>query len=66
VAIIDLKKGSLKVGGKIKFKHGDNEFTQEISSLQIEHKEVEEVKAGDAFGLKVDQPTKPGTEVYSV
>lgn len=64
VAIIDLEKGSLKVGDKIKFKHGDGEFTQEIESLQIEHESVDSVKAGDSFGVKVDKATKPGTVVF--
>lgn len=64
VAIVDLEKGTLKVGDQIKFQHGEDEFTQAIDSLQIEHQAVEEVKAGDAFGLKVDKPTKPGTLVY--
>lgn len=65
VAIVDLEKGGLKVGQSIKFQHGEDEFTQTIGSLQIEHKEVEEVKAGDSFGLKVDKPTKPGTLVFT-
>lgn len=64
VAIIDLTAGSLKTGQQIKFKHGDEEFTQAVESLQVEHQPVEEVKAGDAFGLKVSQPTKPGTPVF--
>ncbi len=66
VAIVDLEKGSLKVGDNIKFKHGDNEFTQKIESLQIERTGVDSVKKGDAFGLKVSQPTKPGTLVFAV
>ncbi len=66
VAIIDLNDGSLKVGQQIKFKKGEEEFTQAIGSLQIEHKDVGEVKAGDAFGIKVDQPVEEGTAVYSV
>lgn len=64
VAIIDLKSGGLKVGAQIKFKHGDGEFTQKVESLQVDHKEVESVKKGDSFGLKVDKATKPGTQVY--
>lgn len=64
VAIVDLSEGSLKVGDSVKFKHGDDEFTQKIESLQIEHESVDEVKKGDAFGLKVDKPAKPGTLVY--
>lgn len=64
VAIIDLENGNLKVGDKIKFKKGDSEFTQSVESLQVEHDSVDSVKAGDSFGVKVNQPTKPGTEVY--
>lgn len=64
VAIVDLAEGSLKVGAAVKFKRGEEEFNQTISSLQVDHKAVDEVKAGDSFGLKVDQPTKVGTLVY--
>lgn len=65
VAIIDLEKGSLKVGDKLKFKKGDSEFTQDVESLQVEHEDVDSVKSGDSFGVKVDKPTKPGTKVYT-
>lgn len=64
VAIVDLEKGGLKIGDQVKFKHGEEEFTQKVESLQVEHKSVDEVKKGDSFGLKVDQPTKPGTQVF--
>ena len=64
VAIIDLEKGGLKVGDQIKFKKGDKEFTQKIESLQVEHDSVDSVKPGDSFGVKVDQPAKPGALVF--
>ena len=64
MAILDLAKGSLKVGQQIKFKKGDKEFTQTVESLQVDHKAVEEVKKGDPFGLKVNEPVAEGTEVY--
>lgn len=66
VAIVDLESGGLKVGDKVKFKRGDEEFTQKVESLQVDHQEVNSVKKGDSFGLKVDKPTKPGTKVYAV
>ncbi len=66
VAIIDLSSGGLKVGDEIKFKKGDEEFTQKIESLQVEHESVDSVKKGDSFGLKADKPVKVGTEVYIV
>jgi len=65
VAIIELEKGSLKVGQKIKFKQGEEEFEQEIASLEVDHKPVDGVKTGDAFGLKIDQPVKEGVLVLA-
>lgn len=64
VAIIDLSSGGLKVGDEIKFKHGDEEFSQKVESLQVDHQTVDSVKKGDSFGLKADKPTKVGTEVF--
>lgn len=66
VAIVDLATGGLKVGDEVRFKRGDEEFNQKIESLQIDHKDAESVNKGDSFGIKVDKPTKPGTEVYLV
>lgn len=66
VAIVDLKSGGIKVGQEVKFKRNDEEFTQKVESLQVEHESVDSVEKGDSFGLKVTQPTKPGTEVYLV
>lgn len=66
VAIIDLEKGTIKSGQQVKFKHGEEEFSQVLDSIQIDHQSVEEVKAGDAFGVKVSQPVKEGWLVYLV
>ena len=64
VAIVDLETGELKIGQSLKFKRGEEEFTQKIESLQVDHQNVTEVKKGDSFGLKVDQQAKPSTLVY--
>lgn len=63
VAIIKLNK-KLKLGDRIKFVKGDNAFEQIVNSMQIEHLVLEEGKAGQEIGVKVDQETKEGTMVY--
>ncbi len=63
VAIVDLD-GNLAIGDKIKIVKGEDEFEQEVKSMQVEHKQVDTAKKGDVIGLKVDQPTKEGAEVY--
>lgn len=65
VAIVELS-GKLAVGDTLKFKRGEDEFEQEVTSMQIEHKSVESAKKGDAVGIKVDQKTKEGALVYKV
>lgn len=67
VAVIKLASGSIKVGDEVKFqgKEGD-EFTQKITSMQIEHAEIDIAKKGDEFGLKVDKEVKAGTQILKV
>ena len=65
VAIIELS-APIKVGDTIKISGHDKEFNQTISSMQIEHRQIEEAKKGDVIGLKVDQPVKEKDLVYKV
>lgn len=65
VAVIKLDK-SLKVGDSVKFVHGENEFTQSIESMQLEHVQVKEGKKGHEVAVKVDKEARSGTLVYLV
>ena len=62
VAILKLS-APLKVGDRIKFEGHGADFEQEVSSMQVEHKSIEEAKAGDEVGMKTEQAVKEGTEV---
>ena len=55
------------MGDTVKFidKQG-KEFTQKVSSMQIEHATIEIAKAGDEFGLKVQKEVKNNTPVVKV
>jgi hypothetical protein len=65
VAVIKLVK-ALKVGDKVKFVHGENEFEQVVESMQLEHEQVTAGKKGQEVAVKVDKETKSGTEVHLV
>ena len=65
VAIVELS-GVLKVGDRVHIKGHSTDFEQDISSIQIEHENVEKVKKGDAIGVKVDEKVREGDEVYLV
>lgn len=65
VAVIKLA-GSLKVGDKIKVKHGETEFEETVSSMQLDHKPVEGGKKGQEIAVKFSQQAKDGSVVSKV
>jgi translation elongation factor EF-1alpha len=55
----------LSLGDWIAFGKGDELlFEQEVTSMQIEHQDVEFATRGDAVGMKVDQQVREGIDVY--
>jgi putative protease len=65
VAVVKLED-TLKVGDTIKITDGGTEFTQTIESMQIEHQQVQEAKAGESIGLKLNQKAREGYKVYKL
>lgn len=64
VAVVEILNQKLKVGDKVKVSGHDNEFNQDIGSLQVEHKQVTEVAPGETCGMKVNKPVKVGDMLY--
>ena len=65
VAVMSVKDG-LKVGDTIHILGHTTDFTQKVTSLQIEHKGVDSVKPGDDFATKVIEPVREHDVVYKV
>ncbi len=65
VAVVKVEK-TIKVGDKISISGHGNEFEQEITSMQVEHQNIEEASPGDDVGMKVEQPVKEGDLIYRV
>lgn len=65
VAVVDLKQ-DLGVGDTVKFTGKDKEFTQSISSMQVEHEAVEAAKKGTEVAIKVAEPVKKNCRVSKV
>ncbi|NLZ32703.1 MAG: translation elongation factor-like protein [Firmicutes bacterium] len=63
VAIIELS-APVKVGERITIVGPKTEFTQEISSMQVEHKNISSAQPGDLVGLKVIDKVREGDRVF--
>lgn len=65
VAVVDLS-GPLKIGDTIRIIGGETDFTQEVSSMEVDHKKVTSAKKGDSVGFKVDDKVRDDYKVYKV
>jgi translation elongation factor EF-1alpha len=63
VAIVQVE-GKLKVGDTIHIKGATTDFQQKVSSMQVDHDEVQEAKPGDDIGLKVKEHVRQGDTVF--
>lgn len=65
VAVLALSEG-IRLGDLLQFQGHSTDFQQEITSLQIEHKEVQAATRGDDVAIKVVQRVHEGDKVYKV
>ncbi|MDI6883063.1 MAG: hypothetical protein QMC93_01125 [Patescibacteria group bacterium] len=66
VAVIKLDEG-LKVGDSIRIQGGEaTDFTQEVESIEVEHKKIKKAKKGDEVGLKIKEKVREGYKVYKI
>ena len=63
VAALQLS-GKLKVGDTIQIKGATTDFTQKVTSMQVEHESVREAKKGDHVGIKVEEKVRPNDKIY--
>jgi U32 family peptidase len=66
VAAIEVTGGAIKKGDRLAFKGHSTDFTEEVKSMEIDNKTVEEAKPGDMVGLKVAQKVRENDKVYKV
>ncbi|TSC84489.1 MAG: hypothetical protein G01um101417_154 [Parcubacteria group bacterium Gr01-1014_17] len=63
VAVVKLA-GGLKVGDKVKVRHGEKEFEDTVSSMQLDHEPVTSGKKGQEIAIQLSQEAKDSSLVY--
>ncbi len=66
VAAIKVTRGSITKGDLLKYKGHTTDFTEEVTSMEIERQVVEEGKPGDLIGIKVKKRVRRNDKVYKV
>jgi putative protease len=65
VAVLDLST-ELKVGDHVHFHGSSTDFTQEVTSMQIEHENIDTAGPGSEVALKVKDRVRVGDEVLKI
>jgi len=65
VAVVKLT-APLKVGDTLKISGHDQEFTQQVESMQLEHQNIEKGKKGQEIAIKIDRKVKEKDRIYLV
>ena len=61
-----LLSNSLSKGDTVHFLGHGSDFTQKITSMQIEHEIILAAKKGDEVAVKTDKPVKAFTSVFLI
>lgn len=65
-AIIEVTKGSLKVGDSIWIRGHTTDLKETIRSMQIEHQSITEATVGQQVGVKVSARVRRQDRVYKI
>jgi putative protease len=66
VAAIEVTSGGIKKGDLLRFKGHTTDFTEQVESMQVDNKPVEEAPPGSMVGIQVKERVREHDDVYKV
>ncbi|MGC8993399.1 MAG: translation elongation factor-like protein [Candidatus Aenigmatarchaeota archaeon] len=65
VAVVELEE-TLRKGDKIEIEGKTTKLSQIVSSMQLNHKDIDVAEKGQSIGLKVEGKVREGDKVYKI
>lgn len=66
VAAIQVTSGTIRVGDVLKYSGHTTDFTETVTSMQVDNAPVEGVEAGAMVGIQVKERVRENDKVYKV
>ena len=66
VAAIKVTSGVIKKGDMLRYKGYTTDFTEEVTSMEIDNQPVEEANVGELIGVKVKERVRENDKIYKV
>jgi translation elongation factor EF-1alpha len=64
--VVKVSEGEIAVGDEVRFAGHTSNFTERISSMEVEHRKVERAGAGDEVAIKVVARVRQHDQVFKV
>jgi putative protease len=66
VAVVRVTEGEIAVGDRVRFRGHTTDFTEEVTSMEVNHQKVERARAGDEVAIQVADRARPHDQVFKV
>lgn len=66
VAVVKITEGEVAIGEEIHFVGHTTDFTERVTSMEVDHKKVERAAVGDEIAIQVVDRARPHDQVYKV
>jgi putative protease len=66
VAVVRVTEGELAVGDRIRFHGHTTEFTEQLTSMEVDHRKVERATAGQEVAIQVTDRAREHDQVLKV
>jgi len=66
VAVVRLTDGELAVGDRVRFHGHTTEFTEQVNSMEVDHKKVERAKVGEEVAIQVTDRARQHDQLFKV
>jgi len=66
VAVVRVTEGELAVGDQVRFHGHTTDFTEQITSMEVNHQKVERARPGEEVAIQVTDRTRQHDQVLKV
>jgi len=66
VAVVRITDGELAVGDRVRFHGHTTEFTEQVTSMEVNHQKVQQAKPGDEVAIQVADRARQHDQAFKV
>ena len=63
-AAVEILRGKVKIGDSLRFSGYTTDFTQRITSIQMNHRDIPEAEKGDCVGIQVEDRVRRNDRMF--